>query len=142
MLVVVLFCVTQVSLLEYRNRSRNRLSVDLPRPPPPPPPSNAPATAPCVTPSSAFSSSVIKSSSLSSSLPNLSAPSTTSSLVHRSVSSSGEMNGPHLEPVSPDLEDKSGKGKRNPQSLPSCCLCCTFYLFICIQLLGRKTTTA
>lgn len=98
--------ILQVSLLEYRNRSRNRLSVDLP-------PRTLPQHSTVVTPpsnsssASAFSPSVIKSSSLSASLPNLSASSTTPSLVHRPVASSGEMNGPHLEPVSPDSEDKS-----------------------------------
>lgn len=110
--VLMLFCslVTQVSLLEYRNRSRSRLSVDTPRPLPPNP---AAVTSPNNTLSSAFSTSVIKSSSLSASLPNLNIPSTSPSLVHRPVASSGgEINGPHLEPVSPDLEDKSGKEKQ------------------------------
>ena len=106
-------CLMQVSLLEYRNRSRNRLSVDIPRPLPPNP---VPVTAPSGAPSSVFSSSIIKSSSLSTSLPNLSVPSTSPSLVHRPVVSSGEMNGPHLEPVSPDLEDKSS-GKQRPFSI-------------------------
>ncbi|KAJ7377586.1 Histone-lysine N-methyltransferase 2E [Desmophyllum pertusum] len=96
----------KVSLLEYRNRSRNRLSVDLPRTSPQhatvvTTPTNA------STASSVFTPSVIKSSSLSASLPNLSEPSTTPLLVHRRVVSSAEMNGPHLEPVSPDSEDKS-----------------------------------
>ena len=99
--------ILQVSLLEYRNRiSRNRLSVDLP-------PRTFPQQTAVVTPPSnsssvsGFSPSVIKSSSLSASLPNLSASSTTPSLVHRPVASSADMNGPHLEPVSPDSEDKS-----------------------------------
>ena len=100
-----------MSLLEYRNRSRNRLSVDLPR--------TSPQHSPVVTtvtnasPSSGLSQSVIKSSSLSASLPNLSVPSTTPSLVHRPIASSGEMNGPHVEPVSPDLEDRSTGKKMN-----------------------------
>ena len=94
-----------MSLLEYRNRSRNRLSVDMPRPVPP---SITPTTASINSSSSSYSSSVIKSSALSASLPNLSLPSTSPSLVHRPVSSSADMNGPHVEPVSPDMEDKSG----------------------------------
>ena len=98
-----------MSLLEYRNRSRNRLSIDLPRPVPPNP---ATVVTPASAPSSTFSSSVIKSSSLSTSLPNLSVSSSSaSSLVHRSAVHSGEIHGPRLEPVSPDLEDKSSSGK-------------------------------
>ena len=105
----------KVSLLEYRNRSRNRLSVDLPSRMLPQhttvvtPPSNSSS-------SSAFSSSVIKSSSLSASLPNLNACSTAPSLLHRPVTNSGEMNGPHLEPVSPDMEDKSSGKQTNKYS--------------------------
>ncbi|KAL9959424.1 hypothetical protein ACROYT_G032747 [Oculina patagonica] len=110
----------KVSLLEYRNRSRNRLSVDLP-------PRTLPQHSTVVTPptnsssSSTFSSSVIKSSSLSASLPNLSASSSVSapSLVHRPVTNSGEMNGPHLEPVSPDLEDKSSGPLHRPTKAPN-----------------------
>lgn len=93
----------QVSLLEYRNRSRNRLSVDLPRPLPP---STAPSTAPVSASVALFPSSVIKSAV---SLPNLTVSPAPSTITHRPVSSVAEMNGPHLEPVSPDLEDKSGK---------------------------------
>lgn len=91
----------QVSLLEYRNRSRNRLSVDAPR--------TLPSQSAGVTSvtngssSSSLSHLVMKSPSL----PNLSSPSTTPSFVHRPISSSGEMNGPHVEPVSPDMEEKS-----------------------------------
>lgn len=91
----------QVSLLEYRNRSRNRLSVDTPR--------TLPSQSAGVTSvtngssSSSLSHLVMKSPSL----PNLSSPSTTPSFVHRQISSSGEMNGPHVEPVSPDMEEKS-----------------------------------
>jgi len=109
----------KVSLLEYRNRSRNRLSVDLP-------PRTFPQHTAVVTPpsnsssASGFPSSVIKSSSLSASLPNLSASSATPSLVHRPVASSGELNGPHLEPVSPDSEDKpSGLLRRLPKTRSS-----------------------
>ena len=97
------FVLLQVSLLEYRNRSRNRLSVDLPRPLPP---TTAPSTAPVSASVALFSSSVIKSAV---SLPNLSVSPAPSTITHRPVSSVAEMNGPHLEPVSPDLEDKSGK---------------------------------
>ncbi|KAK2571082.1 Inactive histone-lysine N-methyltransferase 2E [Acropora cervicornis] len=96
----------KVSLLEYRNRSRNRLSVDLPRPLPP---STAPSTAP-VSASVALFSSVIKSAV---SLPNLTVSPAPSTITHRPVSSVAEMNGPHLEPVSPDLEDKSGLSQQS-----------------------------
>nr|XP_058960412.1 inactive histone-lysine N-methyltransferase 2E-like isoform X1 [Pocillopora verrucosa] len=91
----------KVSLLEYRNRSRNRLSVDTPR--------TLPSQSAGVTSvtngssSSSLSHLVMKSPSL----PNLSSPSTTPSFVHRPISSSSEMNGPHVEPVSPDMEEKS-----------------------------------
>ncbi|XP_015765665.1 PREDICTED: serine-rich adhesin for platelets-like [Acropora digitifera] len=106
----------KVSLLEYRNRSRNRLSVDLPRPVPPNPTT---VLTPASAPSSTFSSSVIKSSSLSASLPNLSVSSSSaSSLVHRSAVHSGEINGPRLEPVSPDLEDKSSSDLLRQSSKP------------------------
>ena len=90
----------KVSLLEYRNRSRHRLSVDTPRTAPPHPAAQA-----AVVPSAVFSSSsVIQSSSLSTSFPNLGLTSSPSS-VHRPVAS--DVNGPHLEPVSPDVDDKS-----------------------------------
>lgn len=95
------FVLWQVSLLEYRNRSRNRLSVDTPRTLP-----SQSAGMTSVTngsSSSSLSHLVMKSPSL----PNLSSPSTTPSFVHRPISSSGEMNGPHVEPVSPDMEEKS-----------------------------------
>lgn len=97
----------KVSLLEYRNRSRNRLSVDLPRPLPP---STAPSTAPVSASVALFSSSVIKSAV---SLPNLTVSPAPSTITHRPVSSVAEMNGPHLEPVSPDLEDKSGLSQQS-----------------------------
>lgn len=91
----------KVSLLEYRNRSRNRLSVDTPR--------TLPQQSAGVTSvtngssSSGLSHLVMKSPSL----PNLTSPSTAPSLVHRPIPSSSEINGPHVEPVSPEMEEKS-----------------------------------